>query len=95
MLGRPIVNKHRAYTFHRPSALWLAQIFIDIIFAASQIFVFSLIVYFSCGLVREAGAFFTFYLTIVTGYLGMTLFFRTIGCLCADFDVCLILLSGN
>lgn len=28
MLGRPIVNKHRAYTFHRPGALWLAQILV-------------------------------------------------------------------
>ena len=86
-MGRPIVNKHRAYTFYRPSALWLAQIIIDVGFAAAQILVFSIIVYFMCGLVRtEAGAFFTFYLTIVTGYLAMTLFFRTIGCLCPDFD---------
>ena len=37
MLGRPIVNKHRAYTFHRPSALWLAQIIVDLCFAAAQI----------------------------------------------------------
>ncbi|KAK5162685.1 hypothetical protein LTR04_003110 [Oleoguttula sp. CCFEE 6159] len=86
MLGRPIVNKHRAYTFHRPSALWLAQIVVDLVFAAAQILLFSIIVYFMCGLVRDAGAFFTFYLVIVSGYLAMTLFFRTIGCLCPDFD---------
>lgn len=86
MIGRPIVNKHKAYTFHRPSALWIAQILVDIAFSAVQIFVFSVIVYFMCGLVRDAGAFFTFYLIIVTGYLSMTLFFRTIGCLCPDFD---------
>lgn len=86
MLGRPIVNKHRAYTFHRPSALWIAQVAVDLAFAATQIFVFSVIVYFMCGLVRDAGAFFTFYLMVVSGYLAMTLFFRTIGCLCPDFD---------
>jgi ATP-binding cassette, subfamily G (WHITE), member 2, SNQ2 len=86
MLGRPIVNKHRAYTFHRPSALWLAQILVDTAFASVQILVFSIIVYFMTGLVRDAGAFFTFVLIIVTGYLCMTLFFRTIGCLCPDFD---------
>jgi ATP-binding cassette subfamily G (WHITE) protein 2 (SNQ2) len=86
MLGRPIVNKHRAFTFHRPSALWIAQIFVDTVFAATQIIVFSIIVYFMCGLVRDAGAFFTFVLIIITGYLAMTLFFRTIGCLCPDFD---------
>ncbi|KIX99551.1 uncharacterized protein Z520_05127 [Fonsecaea multimorphosa CBS 102226] len=86
MLGRPIVNKHRAYTFHRPSALWLAQIIVDLAFASVQIFVFSVIVYFMTGLVRTPGAFFTFVLIIITGYLSMTLFFRTIGCLCPDFD---------
>lgn len=86
MIGRPIVNKHRSYTFHRPSALWIAQILVDIAFAATKILLFSIIVYFMCGLVRDAGAFFTFYLIILSGYLAMTLFFRTIGCLCPDFD---------
>ncbi|KAF2685329.1 ABC transporter CDR4 [Lentithecium fluviatile CBS 122367] len=87
MLGRPIVNKHRAFTFHRPSALWIAQIGVDLLFSSVQILVFSIIVYFMTGLVRDAGAFFTFFLMIVTGYLAMTLFFRTVGCLCPDFDV--------
>ncbi|KMU74725.1 SNQ2 protein [Coccidioides immitis RMSCC 3703] len=89
MLGRPIVNKHRAYTFHRPSALWIAQIAVDLAFASVQIFVFSVIVYFMCGLVLDAGAFFTFVLIIITGYLSMTLFFRTVGCVCPDFDYAL------
>ncbi|KAF2090707.1 hypothetical protein K490DRAFT_62029 [Saccharata proteae CBS 121410] len=93
MVGRPIVNKHRAYTFHRPSALWIAQIMVDTAFAAAQILVFSIMVYFMCGLVRDAGAFFTFYLMIVSGYLSMTLFFRTVGCLCPDFDVAIRLAS--
>lgn len=86
MVGRPIVNKHKAYTFHRPSALWIAQIIVDLAFSAAQILLFSIIVYFMCGLVRDAGAFFTFYIVIVAGYLAMTLFFRTVGCLCPDFD---------
>lgn len=86
MMGRQIVNKHRAYTFHRPSALWVAQINVDIAFASIQILVFSIMVYFMCGLVLDAGAFFTFYLIIITGYLAITLFFRTVGCLCPDFD---------
>lgn len=77
MIGRPIVNKHKAYTFHRPSALWIAQIIVDTGFAAAQILLFSIMVYFMCGLVLDAGAFFTFYLVIVAGYLAMTLFFRT------------------
>ncbi|KAF2448646.1 ABC transporter CDR4 [Karstenula rhodostoma CBS 690.94] len=87
MLGRPIVNKHRAFTFHRPSALWVAQIGVDLLFSSAQILVFSIIVYFMTGLVRDAGAFFIFVLMITSGYLAMTLFFRTVGCLCPDFDV--------
>ena len=89
MLGRPIVNKHRAYTFYRPSALWIAQIIIDLAFAAVRIFIFSVMVYFMCHLIRDAGAFFTFYLVIVVGYLAMTLFFRTLGCVSPDFDYAL------
>ncbi|KAF2021330.1 hypothetical protein BU24DRAFT_19386 [Aaosphaeria arxii CBS 175.79] len=87
MLGRPIINKHRAFTFHRPSALWIAQIGVDLLFSSVQILVFSIIVYFMTNLVRDAGAFFIFVLMIITGYLAMTLFFRTVGCLCPDFDV--------
>ena len=34
----------------------------------------------------EAGAFFTFVLVIITGYLAITLFFRSVACLCPDFD---------
>lgn len=86
MLGRSIVNKHRAFTFHRPAALWVAQILVDAAFASVQILVFSIIVYFMCGLVLDAGAFFTFVLIIIVGYLSMTLFFRTVGCLSPDFD---------
>jgi ATP-binding cassette subfamily G (WHITE) protein 2 (SNQ2) len=86
MLGRPIVNKHRAFTFHRPGALWIAQIAVDITFAAVQICVFSIVVYFMCGLALDAGAFFTFVLIIISCYLSMTLFFRTMGCFCPDFD---------
>lgn len=87
MVGRPIVNKHRAYTFHRPSALWIAQIMVDMCFMSVQIMVFSIMVYFMTHLYRDPGAFFIFYLMILSGYLSMTLFFRTVGCLCPDFDV--------
>ena len=69
MTGRSIVNTHRSYTFYRPSALWIAQIGVDGVFAAAQIMVFSVLVYFMCGLVYDASAFFSFYLTIISTYL--------------------------
>lgn len=86
MTGRGIVNKHRAYAFHRPSALWIGQIFVDQAFSASRVMLFSIIVYFMTGLFRDAGAFFTFYLMILSGNIAMTLFFRIIGCVCPDFN---------
>lgn len=86
MTGRAIVNKHKAYTFHTPSALWIAQIFVDTLFSAARVLVFSIIVYFMTNLTRTAGAFFTFYLLIMVGNIAMTLFFRIIGCLSPDFD---------
>ena len=93
MTGRPIVNKHRAYTFHHPSALWIAQLIVDLAFSTVQIMVFSIMVYFMCHLVREAGAFFIFYLMIVSCYLAISLFFRTVGCVCPDFDVAIRLVT--
>ena len=86
MTGRAIVMKHKAYAFHRPSALWLAQILVDQAFSATEIMLFSIIVYFMTNLVREAGAFFTFYLLILSGNIAMTLIFRIIGCASPDFD---------
>ncbi|ORY61605.1 ABC-2 type transporter-domain-containing protein [Pseudomassariella vexata] len=86
MMGRAIVNKHKAYAFHRPSALWIAQIFVDTAFSAARIMVFSIIVYFMTNLTRSAGAFFTFYLLIMAGNIAMTLFFRIVGCVSPDFD---------
>lgn len=86
MTGRAIVNKHKAYAFHRPSALWIAQIFVDTAFSASRILVFSIIVYFMSNLTRTAGAFWTFYLLIIVGNIAMTLFFRIVGCVSPDFD---------
>lgn len=86
MTGRAIVNKHKAYAFHRPSALWIAQIIVDQAFSASQIMVFSIIVYFMTNLYRSAGAFFVFYLMILSGNIAMTLFFRILGVISPDFD---------
>lgn len=87
MMGRGIINKHKSYALYRPAALWLAQIFVDFVFAASKILVFSIIVYFMCGLSRNPGAFFIFYMTTVICYLSLTLIFRSLGCMCRNFDV--------
>ncbi|KZZ92294.1 ABC-2 type transporter [Ascosphaera apis ARSEF 7405] len=84
--GRDIINRHRGYAFHRPAALYLAQIVVDLAFQAPQILVFSFIVYFMSGLALNAGGFFIFVMELVVAYLAMTLFFRTYACVSPDFD---------
>ncbi|RDA83040.1 hypothetical protein CP532_1449 [Ophiocordyceps camponoti-leonardi (nom. inval.)] len=86
MMGRAVVDKHGAYAFHRPSALWIAQLAVDQAFVATEILAFSVIVYLMTGLVRDVGAFFTFYLLMLSVNVAMTLVFRIIGCLSRDFD---------
>jgi ABC-type multidrug transport system permease subunit len=104
LMGRPIINKHRTYAFHRPAALWVAQIWVDLPFAAFNIFCFCIFVYFMTGLYRSAGTFFVFYLFVLIGYVCMSLFFRTLGVLSPDFNyalkfaatsITLIILTGG
>ena len=89
MTGRSILAKHKAYAFHRPSALWIAQVIVDQAFATTEILIFTIMIYFMSGLVRTAGAFFTFFLVMVCGNIAMTLVFRVLGCTSPDFDYAL------
>ncbi|KAG8684720.1 hypothetical protein FRC09_015185, partial [Ceratobasidium sp. 395] len=86
MVGRPILYKQLSYRFYRASALSVAQTITDIPLTSIRILLFSIIVYFMCGLERSAGAFFTFYLFIYLTFLAMTAFFRLIGILCQGYD---------
>jgi len=89
LMGRPIINKHRGFAFHRPAALWIAQIWVDLPFAAFNIFCFCVFVYFMTGLYRAAGTFFIFYLFVVLGYICLCLFFRCLGMLSPDINYAL------
>ncbi|QRV86887.1 ABC transporter G family member 11 [Ceratobasidium sp. AG-Ba] len=86
MIGRPILYKQLSYRFYRASALSVAQTITDIPLTSIRILLFSVIVYFMCGLERSAGAFFTFYLFIYLTFLAMTAFFRLIGIICQGYD---------
>ncbi|GAA5991262.1 hypothetical protein JCM10908_003228 [Rhodotorula pacifica] len=86
MMGRVIFSRHRRYGFYRPSAVTLAMTLADLPNNASQILVFSIMTYFMGGLARTAGAFFTFYLINVTGFLALSGFFRLLGTLCKNYD---------
>ncbi|KAG8747761.1 hypothetical protein FRC11_012255, partial [Ceratobasidium sp. 423] len=87
MIGRPILYKQISYRFYRASALSVAQTITDIPLTAIRILIFSIIIYFMCGLERSAGAFFTFYLFIYVTFLAMAAFFRLIGIICQGYDM--------
>ncbi|KAF8758804.1 ABC transporter [Rhizoctonia solani] len=87
MTGRPILYKQLSYRFYRASALSVAQTITDIPLTAIRILIFSIIIYFMCGLQRSAGAFFTFYLFIYITFLAMAAFFRLIGIICQGYDM--------
>jgi len=86
MVGRPVVKKQTEYGLFRPSAVVMGNIFADLPFSASRVFIFNVIIYFMSGLSRTAGGFWTFHLFVYMAYLVMQGFFRTFGLLCANFD---------
>ena len=79
MQGRPILYSQANKKFYRPGALAVAQTLADLPINALKIMLFSIIVYFMAGLASTAGAFFTFYLFVISSYLVMSAFFRVLG----------------
>lgn len=79
--------RQTGYTLFRPAALALGGIIADMPFAAANNFVFAVPIYFMSGLSLSAGAFFTFYLYVLFGYLSLATFFRFLGSLCSSYDV--------
>lgn len=87
MMGRPIMWRQCGYAFYRPAALSVGSTLADVPFNSFQILVFSVIIYLMSGLVRNAGAFFTFYALVYAGFLALASFFRLLGCLCKSYDL--------
>ncbi|GAA5932006.1 hypothetical protein JCM1841_003594 [Sporobolomyces salmonicolor] len=86
MLGRAIVQRHRQFAFYRPSAVTIAGQLADLPNSLLQMAVFSTILYLMVGLVYDAGAWFTYYLIVVAGYLSVASLFRLFGTICGNYD---------
>ncbi|KAE8372774.1 ABC-2 type transporter-domain-containing protein [Aspergillus bertholletiae] len=84
---RPVVLKHKSFSFYRPSAFALAQVIVDIPIIFVQVTLFELVVYFMANLSRTASQFFINFLFIFTLTMTMYSFFRTIGALCGSLDI--------
>ncbi|GAA5979902.1 hypothetical protein JCM11641_007581 [Rhodosporidiobolus odoratus] len=86
MMGRPISHKHKQFSFYRPSAMTIAATLADAPNNLLQILIFCIIGYFMGGLYPSAGAFFSFYLIVASGFLSLAGFFRLLGTLCQNYD---------
>ncbi|KAI7904279.1 ABC-2 type transporter-domain-containing protein [Cokeromyces recurvatus] len=85
LMGRPILEKHKQYALYRPSAYYIAQVIMDIPYALVQVLLFEICAYFMMGLKLEAGAFFTFFVTLFFLNMCMNGFFRFFGAITSSF----------
>ncbi len=85
--SRPILLKHKSFSFYRPSAYAIAQTVADIPLVLIQVLIFDIVVYFMSDLARTASQFFIslFILWVLT--MSMYSFFRAIGALCKSLDI--------
>jgi len=85
--SRPILLKHKSFSFYRPAAYAIAQTLIDVPLVLVQVFIFDIVVYFMASLQRTASQFFIslLFLWIIT--MTMYAFFRAIGALVGSLDV--------
>ena len=84
--SRPILLKHKSFSFYRPSAYALAQTVIDAPLVLVQVFIFDIVVYFMANLQRTASQFFVSLLFLWILTMTMYAFFRAIGAVSSSLD---------
>ncbi|KAL2353475.1 ABC-2 type transporter-domain-containing protein [Cryomyces antarcticus] len=85
--SRPILLKHKSFSFYRPSAYAIAQTIVDIPLVLVQVTIFDVVVYFMSGLSRTASQFFISLLFLFIITMTMYAFFRAIGAMVGSLDV--------
>lgn len=84
--GRPVVLKHKSFSYHHPAVTCVAQIIADLPIVFLQITVWSIVLYWMAGMKATAGAFFTFWIVLFFTTLGSIAMFRAIGACFTTFD---------
>jgi ABC-type multidrug transport system permease subunit len=84
--GRIVIQKHKTFGFHRPSAMVLARALTDVPLLLFQCFLSSIIIYFMANLKRDAGAFFIFYLYTFLSAYNLTALYRLLSALSPTFN---------
>ncbi|KAL1794536.1 hypothetical protein ACET3X_007957 [Alternaria dauci] len=85
--SRPILLKHKTFSFYRPAAYAIAQTLIDVPQVLVQVFIFDIVVYFMANLQRTASQFFISLLFLWITTMTMYAFFRAVGALVGSLNV--------
>jgi ABC-type multidrug transport system permease subunit len=84
--SRPILLKHKTFSFYRPAAYAIAQTVVDIPLVFIQVFIFNVVVYFMANLQRTPEQFYISLLIIFSVTMTMYSFFRSVGALLGSLD---------
>lgn len=84
--GRPIIARHKEFTFYRPSAVVLARVLTDLPVLAIQTIPFSIVIYFLGSLQRTASQFFIFLLFVYLSTINLTALYRMFAAISPHFD---------
>ncbi|KAL8796510.1 MAG: hypothetical protein Q9195_001184 [Heterodermia aff. obscurata] len=86
-VSRPIMLKHKSFSFHRPAAYAIAQTVVDVPLVLIQVLIFDIVVYFMSGLARTASQFFISVIFLFIMTMSMYSFFRALGSLTKSLDI--------
>ena len=85
--SRPIILKHKSFSFYRPAAYAIAQTVLDLPLVLVQVLIFNITVYFLSNLGRTPSQFFINVLFVFFTTLTMYSFFRALGAWCRSLDI--------
>ncbi|OBR13033.1 ABC-2 type transporter [Colletotrichum higginsianum IMI 349063] len=84
--SKPILLKHKSFSFYRPAAFAIAQTVVDVPLVFIQVFLFNVIIYWMANLARTASQFFIATLIIWLVTMVTYAFFRAISAWCKTLD---------
>ena len=85
--SKPILLKHKSFSFYRPAAFAIAQTVVDVPLVFIQVIIFNVLIYFMANLARTASQFFISCLILWLVTMVTYAFFRAISAWCGTLDV--------
>ncbi|KAG6001354.1 hypothetical protein E4U21_004430 [Claviceps maximensis] len=85
--SKPILLKHKSFSFYRPAAYAIAQTVCDVPLVFVQVFLFNVVIYFMANLSRTASQFFICTLVLWLVTMVTYAFFRSLSAWCKTLDL--------